>query len=374
MVIALLILTKNKMLTNASTGLASTRVFRSLFQVCCTAQCWLLKPRPAGDAGRSAANKMKCKYKFKINGKIKPSHVFPIKARGATYEFEINEFGVATHIWATIKTDDERYWPSITKSPTPGVAFHLNIKENPLMFFVIMELRTIEGLLSLYGVYSIDLHHPKMEWIPENEQEKEKLKVFNYKTDITEIPDNEIRPTPFDIIARSIIGADKGFAVEVALSFYRKGRIDIEEKRYIEAIYDFYFLIESTYGNGKFKKKQISAEFKNSKILIKSIMSAQNEPGSRILSNSKLKQEYETKYKNKSPENIIDQIIELRGFLHHHTSKRKGIWHPENQDKYKLDALFIQLISYNVAFRLSEVCVFDEEVIRTYQSNFLGKL
>ncbi len=107
--------------------------------------------------------------------------------------------------------------------------------------------------------------------------------------------------------------------------------------------------------------------------MIESILSAQNDPGSRILSNPKLKQEYESKYKDKSPENIIDQIIELRGFLHHHTSKRKGIWHPENQDKYKLDALFIQLISYNVAFRLSEACVFDEEVIRTYQSNFLGK-
>ncbi|NOX65054.1 MAG: hypothetical protein GXO85_04460 [Chlorobi bacterium] len=313
---------------------------------------------------------MKCKYKFKIIGKIKPSHIYPIMARGATYEFEVNESGVATYIVVTIKTDDERYWPNISKSSTPGVAFHLNISENPLIFFVRMELRIIEGLLSLYGVHSIGLNYPQIEWIPENEEEKEKMKIFNFKTGTTELSDNEIIPTPFDIIARSIIGADKGYDVEVALSFYRKGRIDVEEKRYIEAIYNFYFLLESTYGNGKFKKRQISTEFKNSTILIESIQSVQNDPRTRILSNPKLKQEYENKYKNKSPENIIDQIIELRGFLHHHTSKRKGIWHPENQDKYKLDALFIQLISFNVAFRLSEICVFDEEVTRTYEKQF----
>ncbi len=44
---------------------------------------------------------MKCKYKFKINGKIKPSHIIPIKARGTIYEFEVNEFGVKQN-WGQI--------------------------------------------------------------------------------------------------------------------------------------------------------------------------------------------------------------------------------------------------------------------------------
>ena len=43
---------------------------------------------------------------------------------------------------------------------------------------------------------------------------------------------------------------------------------------------------------------------------------------------------------------ILKKIVELRGFLHHHTLKRKDIWHPEDHNKYETDAHFFQAVAF----------------------------
>lgn len=315
---------------------------------------------------------MKCKYKYRINGKIKPSIVAPIPSKDAIFEFEVNENGVATYITVTVQADDESNWPTVKATPDSNVKYHIKIGCIPQIRFIQMELRVIEGLLALWGVHSIDINNPEIVWIPENAEEKRRLPINNYKTGKTTIEDKNVNATPFDIIARSIIGASKGFDDDFALSFYRRGQIDIDEERYIEAIYDFYFLLESILGNGKFQKKQVSEEFKKSSKLIDAIKSTLEEPGDIILSNLILKNEFDKKYKDKSPEEIIDQLIDLRGFLHHHTSKRKEIWHPENQSKFEIDARIFQLICYEIAFDLSTKCVFDPEVTCKYEEIYLN--
>ena len=48
------------------------------------------------------------------------------------------------------------------------------------------------------------------------------------------------------------------------LSFFRKGRISMLEGHFIGAYYDFYFLLETLYGNAKTKNNAVKAEFKKS--------------------------------------------------------------------------------------------------------------
>ena len=46
------------------------------------------------------------------------------------------------------------------------------------------------------------------------------------------------------------------------LSFYRQGSIAYTEQRHIEAIYQFYFLFETLFGNGKMRNRAIKQNSK----------------------------------------------------------------------------------------------------------------
>jgi len=67
---------------------------------------------------------------------------------------------------------------------------------------------------------------------------------------------------------------------------------------------------------------------------------------------------------------LIEKLVELRGFLHHHTLKRKGIWKPEWQETYELDALVFQGVAYNVVFGILRRYLWSQEVIEAFQTEF----
>jgi hypothetical protein len=82
---------------------------------------------------------------------------------------------------------------------------------------------------------------------------------------ITQVPRGKTKPSPFSFVVRSILAAKEVAPSEMAL---RKGYLDMEEWRYIEAIYDFYFMLETLYGNGKTKNVDVQREFLASPILV----------------------------------------------------------------------------------------------------------
>jgi len=289
------------------------------------------------------------------------------------YEFLTNDNGVITHISVTTGDVDKRSWPIVRESKEPGVKLDINIPSEPHYPFILQELRIIEGLLSIYGLEKIDYENFHVEWLPASEGEKKQLAMYRYSTSTNEIEDSQLRPLSFDLLARSIIGASLGHKSEVTLSFFRKGRIDVKKSRYIEAIYDFYFVIESAYGDGKFKKAQIVQSFMNSEELVSMIQESLKDPGGIIRRERKFSQKFQDKFANKSVKQVVSEIVELRGFLHHHTVKRKDIWHPENHKEYEMEAIFLQELCFKIAFKALEEVVFNEDTVSKYQAEFLGK-
>jgi hypothetical protein len=308
---------------------------------------------------------MKCKYQFQVLGKIKISDYKPINVRGKTYELDVNAYGVITHISVTVLLNNTQYHPRILPSQEEGVKLLIIINDGPYIELVKKELRIVEGLLSLYGLTSIDLNSPYREWIPETEEERKELQLFNYQEKIVEVDDSEIPVSPFDLIARSFIGADRGFEIEIPLNFFRKGQIDFNEGRYIEAIYDFYFLLESLYANGQFREKSVITAFEKSAELTGAIRTVLQDSDCLSMERD-VWNDIVLLYGNKSMREVLEEIVKLRGFLHHHTLKRKDIWHPEEHNTYKIKASFLQNIAFHVAFALSDRCIFDEEVISEY--------
>jgi hypothetical protein len=123
-------------------------------------------------------------------------------------------------------------------------------------------LKTLQGLLSLFGLRSIDIRYPEVEWIAENDEEREYLKVYSFKTNRQEPLPGSIPLVSFDIVARAVLACRNAYKIEMPLSFFRRAVVDMHEQQFIEAIYDFYFVLETVYGGGKFKKAEVLAGFK----------------------------------------------------------------------------------------------------------------
>src|SRR5205814_983136 len=119
------------------------------------------------------------------------------------------------------------------------------------------------------------------------------LHVFSYKVTTEPVHDSEVRSTPFDVLARAIIAADAATDIEVPLNFFRRGMLDVYGRNYIEAIYDFYFILETLFGEGKFKTDAVSAAFLNSSQLRSCVERAIMDPGPMITLDARVRPSFE---------------------------------------------------------------------------------
>jgi len=308
---------------------------------------------------------MKCRYRFTVEGRIRPSVNVPVSARGWLFEFG-TEKGLVTHIDVTVPVPHEEDWPSIQENPAEGIKLHINLRTSHLPW-IRRELRSLQGLLGIFGLHSIHLDNPDVKWIPESEDERRKLVLYSFSSKSEQLPDDQIPPLSFDLIARAVLASDAASEIEVTLNFFRRGMLDVYSNSYIEAIYDFYFVLESEFGDGKFKKAAILNSFLESPALRSHIQRAIAVP-SLMLQDKRTRKQFANIYAKMTVEEALDRIVELRGYLHHHTTKRRDNWHPDDQRRYEVDALFLQSVAYNAVFDLAERYLWDTAVVSEYEA------
>lgn len=314
---------------------------------------------------KTPVHDMQCRYSFAVEGRIRPSVNVPIPARGWLFEFKTKQ-GLVTHIDVTVPLPLDKNWPSIQENLAEGIKLHINIK-TPDLPWIQRELKSLQGLLGIFGLHSIDLNNPIIQWIPESEDEQQKLDLYSFSSKDEHLPDEQVPPLSFDLIARAVLASDAASEIEVALNFFRRGMLDVYSHSYIEAIYDFYFVLESEFGDGKFKKKAILNSFMESSALRSCIQRAIAEPG-LMLQNKRTRDQFANTYAKMTVEDALAQIVELRGYLHHHTAKRRDNWHPDEQHHYEVDALFLQSVAYNAVFDLAKRYLWDTTVVSEYEA------
>ena len=313
---------------------------------------------------------MKCKYVFKFESILQNPTYPSIRL----YDFDIkfcSNNGKET-IEVEFTENDERQWPEIRNTPILPTKFHIVIR-SPRYDEVKHYLRIIQGMLSIYGMHKINLDEPETFWIPEKEEEKLKLKLFSYKRERADIDKKLLDAIPFDILARTVLSAKYSGYLDIPLSFFRKGQIDLHEENYIEAIYNFYFMLEALFSNGKSRNIHVQKEFEKAEILVDAITKGILEFTPIGAYSKRIKADFDKKYKDKSPTRVIENIIELRGFLHHQNIKRRDIWHPEENYAYIADAMLLSDICYRIAFKICEEYVFSESIINEYKKQFVTK-
>lgn len=224
--------------------------------------------------------------------------------------------------------------------------YHLYIPVSSFHDDIIELAKHIESLGSFwFSIRKINWEEPEIIFIPENEEEKriiEKRGVNNFKSF------QKYRPSLIEMnprVLKEVIENQEMYEhLVIPLSFYREGRNEYIQKRYINAFYNFYFFLEDLYGNGKTKNKQIREEFLKSRHLTYAVKQTIREfkEGPRKNHIENLKKFLKLENCSLDLEGVIFLIVKVRGNLHHFSQKSsKKMGHPFNQKDFETMAFLL---------------------------------
>lgn len=199
------------------------------------------------------------------------------------------------------------------------------------------DLQYLETQISFGGNYTkIHWEDPKTEYIPESEEEKEQLKIraFERKSEGYPITPVLLRDEDFKFFIETKEHYDE---LTVLKAFYCNGRNDFHNYNYINAFYNYYFVIEDLYGEGNTKNNLIMKSFKESDELIGHIewvIENHIKNDERHLKN--LTDFLDDMGKTIDVNDIIEFLVLTRGRLHHFSRKSTlKIGTPFNQRQYE---------------------------------------
>ena len=290
---------------------------------------------------------MKCVFKYPVKWIVKIDGVQPFTHNGWHFDF-VQENESISYIIISVPLTASDKLPTFSPNPKDSRIIDCVINQPASTELLMKTLRTLEGFLSVYGLERIALDEADIAWVPETEEEKQKLQGQQFKFKYTKRETSNLR-APFTVVKRSVIASTEALDWEVPLSFYRKGSNDHHDRRYIDAIHDFYFLIETLFGNGKTKNYQVKIELIKSQPLVTIAAQVLREGEQTILrrgTRTTVLDEFRQKYANKTPEQYLEHVVELRGFLHHHSPQYKKTWNPTLEYEYELDAILLSHLCF----------------------------
>ncbi len=295
---------------------------------------------------------MRCMYTFELFGALRPERLLAFELDDFRFEFDVcKDSGEIRKLMVSFPIDENDV-ATYNESPYETTKANISLKQ-PRWERVLEVVLHIGGAWGLWGLQEILVNDAVTTYIPESGEDERAITVNNFKVTRSKQPFLEDLPRlKPEYLVLPIITAVKTENHDVRLSFYRRGLQDVLNGEYIEAFYDFYFMLESTYGDGQTKntniqKKFIEAEFLRLTIE-ETVLSKSYKNGLPI----ELRSRYESDYGGLEVSAFIKKIVKIRGLLHHHNNKRHDGWQPTKQNNYRLEALMLQDICCRVGIEL----------------------
>ncbi len=167
------------------------------------------------------------------------------------------------------------------------------------------------------------------------------------------------------MIGRCVLAARDSQVNLAPLCFFRHGVEDVASRRYVEAFYDFYFVLETLFANGKINPTQVLKEWLRSSDLCEVVEEVLSNPDDiaelRYVDAVKAGDVVEEQNKEK----VLWFLIQTRGMLHHHSQKqsqRRFKWDPANQEAFRFAVTLAKLISARICWRMVKGELFAESV------------
>lgn len=257
-------------------------------------------------------------------------------------------------IKVTIKIQDPELINSSFESNSEKREHTLKVHmDNVIVEDLLYEFQSMESMLAFpqASLRRIYWENPKYEFIPENQEEESKImresKVF--KAEWTKSYDDGTFLSK-DVFIDMMKNRKKYRDLLIPKAFFHEGMNQFKSFKYITAFFNFYFIIEDFYGDGKSQNAAVEKAFKESKEFRSFIQWAINN-----IVNDNDRRHFENissylKIYNKSfdVDGLIILIVRLRGQLHHYIGKSTQLQGtPLNHTKFES----LAYLTYQIALR-----------------------
>lgn len=167
----------------------------------------------------------------------------------------------------------------------------------------------------------------------------------------------------FDMLTRAIMAAEQGPGPKFEAALLSSARDALFRQRFIDSFRYSFLLTEFMYGGGQFKSVSLKAALKQSSELRRAIEAVLK--GRIRLPDPESSDTATLLAANPSVDDLIDHLVDKRGFYFHGNIKRKDTWKPEQQEQAKSLAFVAIDIASTVA-QQAAAPMFDETLNQRY--------
>lgn len=267
---------------------------------------------------------MRIRYRFKLSQPIRLEDHWPLEIMGGQLQIVSNN-GIASAIEILFQGQSTDLSPDIHIDEGGSPKTSIIMRDNLLPVVQRYLERSFMYIQCYFGA-EILTEELDVTYEGENSKEEDKIKIKKYNTR------KQNTPTfiPYDLMTRAFMASEEGTAPEIESTLCKIARTAMLEKRYADSFRYSFLLIDFIFGDGQFKSQQLKEKLKQNSIFtdivsksIKNRMESMRDKSSdtfRLLSSSP------------SVAQVIDHIVDKRGFYFHGSTKRKDSWMPHEQD------------------------------------------
>jgi hypothetical protein len=296
--------------------------------------------------------------RFSVRCEVEADVILPrgleLRRHGRIFELEVE----SGNLWKTLRvTAPVKYpkrfrWglePIPEPRPANAAPFKVHGKfDKDLFDSIIADIQALESTLSLFfPLKRIDWRHPVLN-VEFESNDRRDLTWGNLEN----VRVNSGTPPP--------VKADENLFVQIAFkglashhlatieSFWREGENEVLAGRFINAFYNFYFVLEGLYGNGQWNNDKLESEFKASTELETSIDAyfAARQPQKHIEQVHRMLPE-QKKQALPTREILIELIIRTRNRLHHFSNDpKKPHGSPLNHELYEGISMLVRFLAH----------------------------
>ncbi|WP_428429039.1 hypothetical protein [Pararhizobium sp.] len=288
---------------------------------------------------------MKMKIHFKVRSIIRAFEEWPINVGDFVVNYQIED-----HIITGISIDfaiADADFPQVVEdlNPFSRIAASITIPEVAKLKEARAFLRRIQSFLSSVAPTTIDFNSERLEWIPENQEEKERLKLYGFSVSSEGTMYDDARELTFDFVAALTYNSYSASQQEIALSFVHKGNADYNDGKYISAFYNYFLSLETQFFAGYSDPKKVKIKIKANDRIAEALSDLRD---AISFQRQNYKKQF-TKLNGMTNNMIVDHIVDTRGNLHHHSSRGPASWHPDEPEVFEEEAFALKVLSGSIA-------------------------
>lgn len=289
---------------------------------------------------------MRIRYTIPFKRKIIFDDHWEIPMQGGKLRI-IEKDGYAKALELLFEKQPLEYAPHFQHSDQVGVVATITKRDHRM---VSVKRQLDNATTFLECLYDIALITDEIDAKYEGETPEEEVKIAIKR--ISMKSQGPALPLPFNMLTRAIMAANKLDGPKFEATLMRNVRQALETQEFINSFRYSFLLIESLYGKGQFKKEGLQAalktnqEFRNIvELAIKDMIPAKNDHSSdtaKLLAT------------NPRVEEVINHLVEKRGFYFHGNIKRKDAWKPHEQSAAESLALLALSIAIKISMQAAE--------------------